>query len=346
MKKKLLLVMMTALLGAAVTGCGTREPEVYATIQPETIESAGEIATESPLETEKPLETEAPMETEMSDFTEAVDLTFADLSKRRFEFSSGAGGWWEEFTIEKDGYFTGRYQDTDMGSNTVYFSAYSGHFTDLIKVDEYTYKMTLSDISYKDTPDTKEDIDGTLYVYTEAYCLGDNDTFTVYLPGTPISNLSESVWIWIEYYNQSDTELTIPIIVDEENEYGIYSHERLSPGEDARVTLANYQESFDYYYQLISETSTTMEWVIYTGRLYELSDECLNYLWNLIRYNVEEEKYQEILTEQREWIKEKEAAANNARDQWEGGSFAPVDYNDTLATMTIERCYVLAEYLQ
>ena len=350
MKKKLLMVMATALLGAVVAGCGTKEPEVYATIEAEAIEPAGEEATMSPAEVEKPVETEAPVEAEQSVETtaptEAVDLTFADLSKRQFGFSSGAGGWWEEFTIEKDGYFTGKYYDADMGSSKVYSSSYSGQFTDLTKVDEHTYKMTLSDISYKENPDTKEDIDGTLYIYTEAYCLGDNDTFTVYLPGTPLSKLSEEIMIWIEYYNQSDTELTMPIIADEENGYGIYSHERLSPGEDARTTLANYQESFDYYNVLISETSTTMEWVDYTARLYELSDECLNYLWNLIRYNVEEERYQEILTEQREWIKEKEAAAIAARDEWEGGSFAPVAYNDMLATMTIERCQELVEYLQ
>lgn len=339
MKKRLRILVLAVLLGAAVAGCGTQEPEAYATLQAEPIESLKEDA---PEETESPVATEVPQEGKSP--TETVDLTFADLSKRQFGFCSGAGGWWEEFTIEKDGYFSGKYQDADVGS--VYFSSYSGHFTNLTKIDDYTYQMTLSDISYKDTPDSKENIDGTLYTYTEAYCLGDNDHFTVYLPGTPLDTLSESVYRWICDYNQSSTELTMPIIVDEENEYGIYSHERLSPAEDARTTFARYQESFDYYYQLISESSTTMDWLIYTGRLCELSDECLNYLWNLIRYNVEEGRYQEILAEQREWIKEKEAAAEAARDSWEGGSFAPVDYNDTLATWTIERCEELVEYLQ
>lgn len=334
MKKHLRVLLLTGLLGAIVCGCGTQEPEAYATLQAESIESAQ--MEELPEETEKPAEP----------LTEMTELTFADLSVRRFEFSSGAGGWMEEFTIEKDGYFTGKYQDVEFGSNAVYFSSYSGHFTNLTKVDEYTYEMTLSDISYKEEPGTKETIDGMLYTYTDAYCLGDNDTFTVYLPGTPLSNLSESVKIWIEYYNQSETELTMLIIVDEKNDYGIYSFERLSAAEDARTTLATYQESFDYYNQLISEAGTTIEMVEYSGRLYELSDECLNYLWNLIRYNVDEEKYQEILAEQREWIQEKEAAANAARDELEGGSLAPVAYNNVLATKTIERCQVLVEYLQ
>lgn len=333
MKKKLVTVLLTALLGAVACGCGSDGPETYATIEAERIEPSQEEKVENPVETS--------------------DLTFADLSKRLFGFSSGAGGWGEEFTMEKDGYFTGKYYDLDMGSTgegyedgTWYYSSYSGHFTDLTKVNEYTYEMKLSDISYKETVGTEEIIDNNRYVYTDSYCLGDNNTFMVYLPGTPLTSLSEEVWIWIHSYNQSEAELTMPIIVDEENGYGIYSHERLSPAEDAKATLANYQESFDYYNQLIAETCTTMEWVEYTGRLYELSDECLNYLWNLIRYNVEEEKYQEILAEQREWIKEKEDAAIAARDEWEGGSFAPVAYNDMLATMTIERCEELVEYLK
>lgn len=325
MKKRVLTMMLVTLLMMTIGGCGSSNE----------LERV-ELKMNSVVETEQLTNT--------MEGVVAQELTFADLSKRQFGFSSGAGGWGEEFVIEKDGYFWGKYQDADVGS--VYFSSYSGHFTNLTKVDDYTYHMTLSDISYKYEPDSKENIDGILYTYTETYCLGGNENFTIYLPGTPLSNLSESVICWIGYYNQSETELTMPIIVDEENEYGIYSHERLSPVEDAKATLSTYQESFDYYNQLISETSTTMDWVIYTGRLYELSDECLNYLWNLIRYNVEEERYQEILAEQRSWIAEKEKAAEAARDEWEGGSFAPVAYNDMMAIMTIERCQVLAGYLE
>ena len=213
-------------------------------------------------------------------------------------------------------------------------------------MNEYTYEMKLKDISYREEVDTQRIVENQLYIYTDSYALGGNDTFTLYLPGTPLEGLSEELWMWIRDYNQSETELTMPIIVDEKNGYGIYSYERLSAAEDAKTTLALYQESFDYYDELISESSTTLEWKEYTWRLYELSDECLNYLWNLIRYNVEEEKYQEILAEQRAWIKEKEEAAAAARDEWEGGSFAPVAYNDMLATKTIERCQVLVEYLQ
>ena len=61
---------------------------------------------------------------------------------------------------------------------------------------------------------------------------------------------------------------------------------------------------------------------------------------------VDEEKYNEILTKQREWIAEKEAQAEENRAEVGGGTFAPVIYNDTLATLTMERCEELIEYLK
>ena len=284
---------------------------------------------------------------------DASGLTFADLSDRQFEFSSGAGGWWEEFTIEKDGYFTGKFHDSDMGDTgeeydggTVYSSVYSGHFTELTKVNDYTYTMKLADISYKEAVDTTEIRDGTRYIYTESYCLGGTDTFTVYIKGTPVNEISESAYSWLAMANQSDEELTMAAIVDEANGYGIYSYDRLDPLEDAQMTFNTYRESYDYYSQKLSEANTTLEMVECTGAMYEVSDDCLNYIWNLIRYNVDEDRYNEILTEQREWIAEKEAKAQEAMAEHEGGSFATVDYNDILATLTIERCEELIEYLK
>ena len=91
-----------------------------------------------------------------SETSETNTLTFEDLSGYTFEFSSGAGAWSTYFTIEKDGSFAGNYHDSDMGSTgdgydhgTLYYSEFSGHFTDLTKVDDTTYEMTLSDIAIR-----------------------------------------------------------------------------------------------------------------------------------------------------------------------------------------------------
>lgn len=361
MRKKLLLITFTVLLATTVVGCGSETSDEAKEISFENIETF-EIPVEegnTTVEEENLTEgVENPTEEKENELTETAveeseDFTFADLAVRQFEFSSGAGGWSEEFIIEKDGYFTGNYHDSDMGdigegyaNGTFYSSSYSGHFTDLTKINDYTYQMKLADISYKETADTEEIKDNIRYIYTESYCLGGTDTFKIYLPGTPLGELSEEVYNWIAVANQNEEELTVTVIVDETNGYGIYSYDRLTPLEDAQMTFNTYKESYDYYNEKFLEAGTTLEMVESTGAMYELSDDCLNYIWNLIRYNVEEDKYNEILAEQRAWIADKEAKAEEIRVTYEGGSLAPVNYNSTLAALTIERCEVLIEYLK
>lgn len=363
MKKKLVLTMLTVCLATTVGGCAADKTVIDSDTLFESIETtqAEDVSTESTVE-ESTIEESATKEstteekenmTVESQLEEAADLTFADLSKRRFEFCSGAGGWSEEFIIEKDGSFRGNFHDSDMGDTgegydegTFYCCSYSGHFTDITKINNYTYEMKLADITYNQTVDTSEISENTRYIYTDSYCLGGTDTFTVYLPGTPLSELSQEVRNWLSLVMESETELTMIAIVDKTNEYGIYSVERPEPLEEAMMTFNSYKESYDYYGELLKEAVTTVEMVECTGNMYEVSDKCLNEIWSIIRYNVEEEEFEKILTEQRAWIAEKEAKAQESSAEYEGGSFAAVDYNDILATLTIERCEELIEYLK
>lgn len=362
MKNKLFINILMIFLVVTIGGCGetkaTEEPVV--TVEEieivQTEDSSEDVKTDIEREasvenTESAVEENTSVEAEVSDAKE--NLTFADLSKLQFEFSSGAGGWSEEFTIEKDGYFTGLYHDSDMGSvgegydyGTVYSSSYSGHFTDIRKINDYTYEMKLADITYKDVAGEEEIIDNTCFVYTKSYCLGGTDTFKIYLPGTPLNELSEDVLIWLYSYNDSEEELTITAIVDEANGYGIYSFDRLEPLEDAKMTLDSYKESYEYYNDKLSEAITTLDMAECTDRMYKISDDSLNEIWNLVRYNVDEAAFTAILEEQRAWIAEKETKSKEIIAGYEGGSLAPVDNNITLASFTMERCEELIEYLE
>ncbi len=375
MKKKIMLLFVTTLCGGLLAGCGNIGQEQLPTVESQQIVTGNteeysqmentenvteEVITEVenttgavPVENEEPEGTQQEIVDAQADKEQEETLSFADLSTIQFEFSSGAGGWSEDFTIEKDGYFTGKYHDTDMGdtgedyeNGTVYSSSYSGHFTDLTKVNDYTYTMKLSDITYKEMADMTDIIDGVRYIYTTSYCLEGTDTFYIYLPGTPFSEFSEEVGFWLQFANGSETELTMTAIVNKQQEYGVYSYERMKPLEDAQATYESYKASYDYFGEKLSQAVTTREMVEYTGRMYELSDECLNYIWNLIRYNVDETEYQEILTKQREWISFKEAQADAIRADYQGGTMGPVDINDTLAALTMKRCEELIEYLK
>lgn len=225
MKRRFLSVTLVLLITASVVGCGENS-DVNKGEQIENEAEQEDMAQEQEdvVTEENPAETGAP---------ESSDLSFAVLAERQFGFSSGVGGWSEEFAIEEDGSFTGNFHDVDMGvtgegyeNGTFYSCSYTGHFTDLTKINEYTYQMKLADITYDEVPDTEEIIDNTLYKYTDSYCLGKTDTFTIYLPGTPLSELSEEVLMWLSGMNQSETELTMIAIADETNGYGIYSTDR------------------------------------------------------------------------------------------------------------------------
>jgi len=335
MKKRVLVVTVAVCLSMVLTACG-KEPQNNITA----------------LETySKDVQSEEVVG-EKADDTKY--FTFDDLSTRQFYFSSGAGAWGEEFTIEKDGYFTGKFHDSNMGetgkeypNGTFYRCLYSGHFTDITKVGEYSYEMKLTDITYKEEPGKEEILDGVKHINTEAYFMGTGDIFHIYLPGMPLGEISEELYLWVRDYNQSESELTMIVIVDEKKELAAASVKRLTPAEDAKITYNTYKESYDYYVEkLTNEAQTTLDMAIYSGKMYEVSDECLNYLWNLIRYNVPQDSYVELLEEQRAWLTEKEELGKEIADAYAGGSLSGVSVNDALAQLTMERCAKLLEYLQ
>ena len=350
MKKRVLALTAAVCLCMAVAACGKEQQNHM--VESESLSDEGQMEEEvASKEQENNGEEVVPEKQENS---REEGLTFEDLSIRQFYFSSGAGAWGEEFTMERDGYFTGKFHDSNMGENgeeypngTVYSCVYSGHFTDIAKAGEYIYEVKLKDISYKKEPGEEEILDGVKNVYTESYFMNVNDTFRIYLPGMPIDEMSDELYWWVKDYNQSESELTMIILVNESNQLAAASASRPAPSEDAKRTYVTYKESFDYWEgKLTNEAQTTLDMVMYSGKMYEVSDECLNYLWNLIRYNVSEDRYEELLKEQRAWITEKEAKGNEAADAYEGGSLAKVDVNIILAQLTIERCVKLLEYLQ
>ena len=363
MKKRIICFVLTCALcgipGCASTG-NSQENPVRQDME-ELIQNAGEQVTQDKNDTtvtneEIQKEETTPEETqqEQTDPDEQEnDLTFADLAKYDYSFLSGAGGWSEEFQIEKDGFFHGMFHDSEMGSTgegypngTMYYSIYTGHFGNLIKVDEYSYEMQLLDISYKYETGTEEIIDEIKYIYSDSYCLGGNTGFKVYVPGTPLSNLSESVVSWLRMANGDENTLTMYAIVDEKNEYGIFSSERVSALEEADMCYFSYQNSWNVYGDYLADAQTTQEMKTYLDKRYELADECMNYLWRIVKYNVSEEKFEQLLQDQREWLAKRDENATLASAEFEGGTFAAVAYAESLATDTIERCSFLLTFLQ
>lgn len=119
-----------------------------------------------------------------------------------FYFSSGAGGWGTELKLNPDGSFTGCYHDSDMGdmgdgypNGTVYICNFSGKFENIKKIDEYSYQMTLTNLTIEETPDEWIE-EGVKYIASGPYGIEGGTNFIFYMPNTPISRLSEEFLSW------------------------------------------------------------------------------------------------------------------------------------------------------
>ena len=154
-----------------------------------------------------------------------------------------------------------------------------------------------------------------------------------------------SIFAWIAAGNESETELTMTVIVNEPNEYGIYSYERSTPSEEAQGiynSLLNYNDELE---QQLQSASTQQEMNEITAQMYQNSDDSLNQIWHIVKYNSDETEFAQILEEQKSWITEKEAEAEQIRAA-NNGSSAEMDVNIKLNDLTEERCRELLEYLK
>ncbi len=124
-----------------------------------------------------------------------------------FVFSSGAGGWSTDIEISSDGSFVGEYHDSDMGdigegypNGTLYICGFSGKFSKpkpTGKQHIYSMKLLELQIENEDKIGTQEIVDETLYVYSTPYGFEDADEFLIYLPGAPLSEMTEECRSWI-----------------------------------------------------------------------------------------------------------------------------------------------------
>ena len=281
-------------------------------------------------------------DTAVEDSNEIFELK--SLENLEFYFASGAGGWRTFLTIKPDGSFFGSYSDSEMGSvgeeypnGTYYLSEFEGQFSEPVKVNEYTYSMNLMKLEYAKPCDTEEIIDGVLYKYCEAYGIAGTEEVLLYLPGTSTSDLPEEYLNWVRNHMDDPESDTLPFYglynVTEQN--GFSSYEISNPIEGMLESVKN--RSQEITTSLEQEDLTQTEMNEKSSELYELWDGALNTLWTELKAKLSEEEFQQLLSEQRAWIAEKEAAVEEAGKEVEGGSLYPMVINLTGATYTKER---------
>lgn len=283
---------------------------------------------------------------------------FSDLSDRVFYFSSGAGAWWTELRIKGDGSFEGHYQDADMGdmgddypNGTLYYCDFIGFFDQLEKVDDFTYKMHLSSISFKEEPAQEEEIiDGVRYIYSGAYGL-DGEEFYLYLPGSRLADLPKAYRDWVGYHDLEavqEEELSFYGLYNVTGELGFSSsvYEEQSLSERIAMEISFAEELERDRESRIQEADTQQEMNQIAQEGYQKWDETLNIVWKLLEANLSEADMEALREEEREWIASRDAEMKAAGLENEGGSLQPLLEADKGAELTKARVYELAKHAE
>lgn len=320
-------------------------------------EDASEGERQSPEEsgTSKPSETPAGQD---GAETAETGFTFADLSDRVFYFSSGAGAWWTELRIQGDGSFEGHYQDADMGdagddypNGTLYYCDFIGMFDQLEKVDDFTYKMNLSFLSFKEKPAQEEEIiEGVRYIYSGANGL-DGEEFYLYLPGSRLVDLPQAYLQWVGYYDleaAQEEELSFYGLYNVRSEEGfsssVYVEQSLSERIAMEISFAEEQEKEVEKKQEAAVTQSEMNES--AEEMYRLWDGTLNTVWKLLEADLDTADMEALREEESEWIASKEAQVKAAGLENEGGTLQSLIEATKAAELTRDRVYELAKYAE
>ena len=128
---------------------------------------------------------------------EIENITLPISESVDFGYSDGAGAWLTSLTLMTDGTFIGSYNNSDMGdignnypNGTVYISEFSGEFSDIKKINDYTYTMTLKNVSIDKKEGEQWIEDGIRYVVSAPNGVDGNE-FVLYTPETPVDTLPE-----------------------------------------------------------------------------------------------------------------------------------------------------------
>ena len=232
------------LIVVCLTACKKTEEPLITTTESIITETANESTTETTAvtETETTITTTTPV-TDGNE-TEVSRLPFSEEAME-FSFLSGAGAWRTVITLKQDGTFEGLYHDSEMGitgegypNGSAYVCEFSGRFTDIKKINDYSYKMTLSDVKTTE-PIGKEWIeDEVFYTATGPHGLMNSQEspdfdkvateFILYLPETPVETLSDEFLVWWPYFYEHEQtpfkELSCYGILNVDSKHGFFTY--------------------------------------------------------------------------------------------------------------------------
>ncbi|MBP5266683.1 MAG: DUF1311 domain-containing protein [Lachnospiraceae bacterium] len=112
--------------------------------------------------------------------------------------------------------------------------------------------------------------------------------------------------------------------------------------EELDAVEATYQEKMN---AIDSESATQSELNQNAADCYQLWDDELNSLWDRLSAELDSQRKENLLGEQRQWNERKETEIKNAGEEAEGGTLQPLLECSKGAQLTRERCYYFAGIL-
>ena len=117
--------------------------------------------------------------------------------------------------------------------------------------------------------------------------------------------------------------------------------EEVQPTDIYESERSIFQQRYDYLNTKQIESAPQQEMNIQSGNLFAEWDQLLNDIYKYLKAIKSPTEFKAIESDEINWIKEKEAAIEESRSMFEGGSMAPLAANETAIEYTKERCSYL-----
>ncbi len=147
---------------------------------------------------------------------------------------------------------------------------------------------------------------------------------------------------------EQDSEKVSQFLSEEQNENtneevsntGSLNDKTIMTKEESLKKLDDTEESVTELKE-IAENGNQSEMNKAQDEIYQIWDKAMNEVYSELESQLSKEEMDVLRVEQRKWIEERDIAAENASDEYMGGSLAPFVYSKSLAEWTKERSYTL-----
>lgn len=173
-------------------------------------------------------------------------LTGEDVSSLPFDgkinllYASGAGAWGDYITLNADGSYIRNFHDVNMGqigkenpNGTVYLDNETGKF-DLLKLDDYTYILTVKESTHEYGYSQEWIEDGVKYVSTAPEHSDVGNVYILAFPGTPVGTIPTSVMEWDLEYSR-ETFLPYHVLYPYGGGIGYFAYESINDETDEEI---------------------------------------------------------------------------------------------------------------